>query len=292
MAKKTRIELKDEDQNIFLPDNTLKEITPSFHRERNLNQIDSTLNFLSDSEYLRELSNAEILNGVTYQPSLIDNQRTMIATQSSEFIVLLPDTTASGVPDVFFVNSTSASVTRISTSGVVLQDSQGNIIPFYESTNQNQYIKVSKIAVNSWRVDRIYEPIPYSISGIAIGQVLIWDGLTFTNQALPTTTVTPYIDKGTISGAFIWDVDNEPKIKAVFNGDVVLSIIAANGKDGEFDIQQDATGFRNLSIPSGSLVGNSGNGLISLSSTPNAKDKLFVNNNGSDIKFDLVENYN
>ena len=75
-------------------------------------------------------------------------------------------------------------------------------------------------------------------------------------------------------------------------GNRTLSITGlTNGWSGKLLVKQDGTGSRTLALPAGSLVENNGAGVVSLTSAANAIDKLTATYDGTNLYWDVFNNY-
>ena len=86
---------------------------------------------------------------------------------------------------------------------------------------------------------------------------------------------------------------SEQNAEVTLGGNRVLAITGAtNGMKGQIIVKQDATGSRTLTLPVGSRVQNSGNGVVTLTTTPNAHDVLGWVYNGTNFYWNLGQNFN
>lgn len=105
----------------------------------------------------------------------------------------------------------------------------------------------------------------------------------------------PYVPQYTTlsDGATItWDVNDAYVAEVTLGGNRALSISnAIAGSNGTLIINQDATGNRTLSLPSGSKVVNGEGGSVTLSSTANATDILSFIYNGTNYFWTYGPNF-
>jgi lysophospholipase L1-like esterase len=109
------------------------------------------------------------------------------------------------------------------------------------------------------------------------------------NQANSLTSLT---DNSTITQ--VCDSSKPIQMGAVtLGGNRTLSITKSSaGMRGLLFVTQDATGNRTLTLPSGSVVSGGGNGTMTLSTTPNAKDRLSWDFDGSNYYWSSSLNFN
>ena len=95
------------------------------------------------------------------------------------------------------------------------------------------------------------------------------------------------------SGTITWDQTKGANASVTLTGNSTLSIAnAAAGMYGLIKIQQDATGSRTLTLPSGSKVINGGGGAVTLTTTAGAIDVLSYFYDGTNYYWTVGYNYN
>lgn len=121
------------------------------------------------------------------------------------------------------------------------------------------------------------------------GQMLTTDGTGATTWTTPTSGGISAFDTLTSGSTVTWLFDGAERRKANLtlstNAALAFSGVA-NGSEGDLYVKQDATGSRTLTLPSNSYVSGNGAGAITLSSAPNAIDKLHFAYDGTRYYWD------
>jgi hypothetical protein len=130
----------------------------------------------------------------------------------------------------------------------------------------------------------------------ASGQVLTTDGTGTTSWTTPAGGGGSLAFDTLSSGSVVtWTFSGAERRKAKLtlgaNASLVLSGVAS-GAEGDLYVKQDGTGSRTLALPTNSYVSGGGTGAITLSSAPNALDKLHFAYDGANYYWDApVANY-
>lgn len=127
------------------------------------------------------------------------------------------------------------------------------------------------------------------------GQVLTTDGTGETSWTTPSTGGTTSFDTLTSGSTVTWTFSGTERRKAnlTLSTNATLALSGAvSGSEGDLYVQQDATGSRTLILPANSYVSGNGAGAITLSTSPNAIDKLHFAYDGTRYYWDApVSNY-
>jgi hypothetical protein len=130
----------------------------------------------------------------------------------------------------------------------------------------------------------------------AAGQVLTADGTGQTSWATPTGGSSALAFDTLTSGSFVtWTFSGAERRKAklTLGANAALSLSGVvPGSEGDLYVKQDATGGRTLTLPANSYVSGGSAGVITLTSSPNAIDKLHFAFDGTNYYWDApVANY-
>lgn len=121
------------------------------------------------------------------------------------------------------------------------------------------------------------------------GQVFTTDGTGETYWATPATGGTTSFDTLTSGSTVTWTFSGTERRKANLtlstNATLALSGVVS-GSEGDLYVKQDATGSRTLALPSNSYVSGNGAGSVTLSTAPNAIDKLHFAYDGTRYYWD------
>lgn len=133
-------------------------------------------------------------------------------------------------------------------------------------------------------------------AGGSAGQVLTTDGTGTTSWTTPASGGSSLAFDTLTSGSVVtWTFSGAERRKAklTLGANAALSLSGvASGSEGDLYIKQDGTGARTLALPSNSYVSGGGTGVITLSSAPNAIDKLHFAYDGTNYYWDsTVLNY-